>query len=989
MGEFRGMIHGLMTETRRMLINDLLLANDRFNMPRIPWQSLRDNPVKNTPGWNFMQDTRNQSEVDGQWWLYNRIGENENIKRKFVKAGRGLTWNRSQIEGYMHQVMEYREKLLMLMHITGGQPARAPELLSIRHSNSIKGGHRNVFVEDELMVFVTRYHKGYAISGDVKVIHRYLPREIGELVVYYLWLVLPFQQRLEAAVWKKDEISPYMWPTDPNGKKWTSERMRKVMKRESLVGLGLELTIQSYRELAIGISRRYMRGQAFRMDEDDEDGDWQEGEKDEVLDLQAGHTAHVAGMIYARGIMERSGEVASKRQKFREPSEMWHRFLGFESAMGMESSQGGKRKIGLFESEAEEGRMHRWKRLRSIKIENELKRVMGVDSRFRGVQKPAIEAIMAGKSPVVVVMATGGGKSLLFMLPAWCSQGGTSIVVVPLIALRQDMKQRCEGMGITCAEWNSRRPPDAVNVVLVTPESAVSDGFRTFINRLRATQVLDRIVIDECHVVLNEQHNFRQQMQQLGDLMDVEAQMILLTATLPPSKEKELWRRMSFEETKVTLFRARTVRKNVKYQVVKVKDDGREEEEGFIVQMVQRVMRGYAGGKTVVYCNRVRKVKELAEALNCEGYYHHAEQKDEKLKRFRDGEERVIVATSALGLGIDIPDIRAIIHADEPRSLLDYAQESGRAGRDGLSSQAIVIWKEDGRGAGSAEGWRIEEMGWVTRFIKGGEDETEASCRRVVLDEYLDGREDRRGCEEGEEKCDVCNEMMGLNEEEIVEDAVPEKERRSSMQDERGLNLMERQEYDSQQHERLSIRVGRNEQKREEGKEAEELLRELEKMKGLCPVCTENESWSNVHPIFYCREPNDTVAEYQTMKKLVQEWKTMEDFGGCRWCFVPQAWCNRWEENEKEEGGWRLKAGETKCKYTDTVLGWFWVFVQDESFAEGLRDRMSERGLNIKDQKEVLRYLGRRKKWGGLETWEILGEYWQGVKQRNKRLESK
>jgi len=218
----------------------------------------------------------------------------------------------------------------------------------------------------------------------------------------------------------------------------------------------------------------------------------------------------------------------------------------------------------------------------------------------------------------------------------------------------------------------------------------MSDGFRTFINRLRVTQILNRIVIDECHVVLNEQHNFRRQMQQLEDLMNVEVQMVLLTATLSLSKEKELWSRMSFEETKVTLFRVRTVRKNVKYQVVKVKGDGQEEEEEFIVQMVQRVMRDYAEGKIVVYCNSVRKVKELTKALNCEGYYHHAKQKDEKLKRFQDDEERVIVTTSALELGIDIFDIRAIIHTDEPRSLMNYAQKSERAGRDELSSQTIV-----------------------------------------------------------------------------------------------------------------------------------------------------------------------------------------------------------------------------------------------------------------------------------------------------------
>ena len=75
-----------------------------------------------------------------------------------------------------------------------------------------------------MVAFVTRYHKGYAVSGDVKIIHRYLPREIGELVVWYMWLVLPFQQRLEAMVWEKEAVSSHMWPADPSGRKWTSER---------------------------------------------------------------------------------------------------------------------------------------------------------------------------------------------------------------------------------------------------------------------------------------------------------------------------------------------------------------------------------------------------------------------------------------------------------------------------------------------------------------------------------------------------------------------------------------------------------------------------------------------------------------------------------------------------------------------------------------------------------------------------------------------
>jgi superfamily II DNA helicase RecQ len=139
------------------------------------------------------------------------------------------------------------------------------------------------------------------------------------------------------------------------------------------------------------------------------------------------------------------------------------------------------------------------------------------------------------------VMLTGAGKSMLFMLPVWAEQGGTTVVVVPLIALRGDMKRRCQKLGISCAAWDSRHPPDAAAIVLVTPESAVTDGFATFMNRLRATRQLDRIVIDECHVVLNWRYDFCKQMQQLGRLVAAETQIVLLTATLPPSKEDELF----------------------------------------------------------------------------------------------------------------------------------------------------------------------------------------------------------------------------------------------------------------------------------------------------------------------------------------------------------------------------------------------------------------------------------------------------------------
>jgi superfamily II DNA helicase RecQ len=98
------------------------------------------------------------------------------------------------------------------------------------------------------------------------------------------------------------------------------------------------------------------------------------------------------------------------------------------------------------------------------------------------VQKEAINAIVAGKSLVVAVMPTRAGKSLLFMLPAWAEQGGMTVVVVPLIALRGDIMRRCTKLGISCAKWDSRRPLDAAAVVLVTPKLAVGEEFATFLN---------------------------------------------------------------------------------------------------------------------------------------------------------------------------------------------------------------------------------------------------------------------------------------------------------------------------------------------------------------------------------------------------------------------------------------------------------------------------------------------------------------------------
>jgi superfamily II DNA helicase RecQ len=156
-----------------------------------------------------------------------------------------------------------------------------------------------------------------------------------------------------------------------------------------------------------------------------------------------------------------------------------------------------------------------------------------------------------------------------------------------------------------------------------------------------------------------------------------------------------LFRRMHFEPDQVKMFRAPTARTNIAYSVVRVKKERkREEVEEIILKAVQQKLRKYKQGKVVVYSNSVPKVKALAEKLYCQAYHHNAAGKASMLEGFMEGKQQVIVATSALGMGVDVPNIQCIIYIDWPFSLLDYAQESGRARRDGKRSEAIMIVRE-------------------------------------------------------------------------------------------------------------------------------------------------------------------------------------------------------------------------------------------------------------------------------------------------------
>jgi len=177
--------------------------------------------------------------------------------------------------------------------------------------------------------------------------------------------------------------------------------------------------------------------------------------------------------------------------------------------------------------------------------QSELHTYIDQQAQFQEEQKQAIQAVMNGISPMLVMMGMGARKSLIFMLPAFCSYGGTSIIVIPLVPLQNDLKVRCNKSGVTCSIWRGDQAVEAASIVLVTPELAVSKAFQQFVNLLQVTHWLDCIVINKCNTLLASCPNFWPKMRQLGELVRLQIPIVFMTATLQPTNEEQFCQSMN------------------------------------------------------------------------------------------------------------------------------------------------------------------------------------------------------------------------------------------------------------------------------------------------------------------------------------------------------------------------------------------------------------------------------------------------------------
>ncbi|WP_454829428.1 DNA helicase RecQ [Pseudoxanthomonas wuyuanensis] len=324
-----------------------------------------------------------------------------------------------------------------------------------------------------------------------------------------------------------------------------------------------------------------------------------------------------------------------------------------------------------------------------------LQRVFGYPE-FRGPQQAIVEHLAAGND-ALVLMPTGGGKSLCYQVPALL-RPGVGLVVSPLIALMQDQVDALRQLGVRAAFLNSSLDAATaaeveqsllrgeLDLLYVAPERLLTPRFLSLLDRSR----IALFAIDEAHCVSAWGHDFRREYLELTLLHErwPEVPRIALTATADPPTQREIAERLNLTEAR--RFVSSFDRPNIRYTVVQ-KDNSRRQLRDFL--------QGHRGEAGIVYCLSRKRVDQTADYLVEQGFnalpYHaglDAKVRAHNQRRFLREEGIVMVATIAFGMGIDKPDVRFVAHTDLPKSLEGYYQETGRAGRDGEVADAWLCY---------------------------------------------------------------------------------------------------------------------------------------------------------------------------------------------------------------------------------------------------------------------------------------------------------
>jgi superfamily II DNA helicase RecQ len=682
---------------------------------------------------------------------------------------------------------------------------------------------------------------------------------------------------------------------------WSTEQITKTLTRETTTRLGFRMTVQEYRHIAIAIDRKFIRGsQADIYDDDDDDGE------DDVHDLMAAHSTKLANARYARmGGLTRS-LTSESISIFRKISDKWQCYYKLES-----------RRIKKEPTKVETS-IIRDENYTSGCITSALRKMYGQGAEFRNeYQQSAVMKTAMGTNQLFVILPTGQGKSLTFMLPSMTPDAKTTLVITPLVALAEDMLQRCRLVDIDAIIYGRGTPRMATIVIIVT-ESAITNMCMQFIMDVFLAKRLDRIVFDECHKLIQDL-NFRPKLAEIRKIC-VAVQSIFLTATFPPTMLARYQELLVIKDPQFVRMANHKLRTRYNVKVLNYERFRTLASD----EMGAALTRCEDTDKVLVFCRSRADCEGWAKRWDC-GYYHsQTEQKSSVLENWTSG---LLFATSSLGAGVDIMNIRFIIHVGKPYWMIDFDQEVGRGGRSGDIVESVILlsdkeWTEVG--GQLVQGLSHDERAMNEFLTTGG-------CRRRGMSKYLNGEEYEDDCEglRGE-LCDNCKSDLAsttLGKRRIMED------------DYDSRRVKQRGTYEQRQEDLRQVTMS-------EERRVQHALNVCEYLQGCCCIC-----WLVDDLTIYSHEGKkceELVGELgMTYGELRVGYMKYEDYSCCFRCGLPQELCGA----EKSQG----------CKRVDVIFPlaiMSWIR-REELGLEEVFEELGD-GRVFEDVKEYVRWIMKR-----------------------------
>ncbi|KAK9233802.1 P-loop containing nucleoside triphosphate hydrolase protein [Lipomyces kononenkoae] len=684
-------------------------------------RNLKDDYSVKTAGYGFLTDKANLLPSDYLWIALQR---DSNARGQYIRNGRVVV--RAALQ-YMQKSTNLLERLFLLMHVTYGSPARMTEIDTWKHVNSVHAV-RNLYCHPRGLIFLGQYNKTTSLTGMKRFIVHLVPARLEKLMLQYLIYVRPMERIFAAAYYKAPNhilkcYQQYLF-TGYRGR-FGAERLRRVVLQQTERSLHAPLNVQELRQALVAFLDKHV-GHA-----DAENILTQ----DLAHDMQAGHSSRMATMQYAVGTQDIPMANRYDVHLFMTVSERWIKLLGEElpldglkqSGLLHEPSRSGQSVEGPVASTIVSGQGDTvtttiTREITEIYTEASNARVLpvapetfqllhelrGPGATFRTrEQAAAIQAVISNPGDShLVILPTGSGKSDIIYLSSLYERrrGRVTLLVMPFVALKYDTIERAKNLGLNVVQWSgslTKESMAAADIVVLSVENLDSGRFRSQLTELiigkLGHSLIARIFIDEAHTIVGH-WDFRSSFQAISDLTCFSIPVVLLSATVPPSKVNDI--RRVYNRPDLRLFRApSTMRPNIKYEVRWVQSVSIE--ETLRESVVEFVSKATPADRGLVFCMSVATVENLFGrfALDIDGlyFYHGKLNADEKaaiLTKWLTGRYKLLFCTSGFGVGIDYGDVRLVIHYDGIWNLLNFVQESGRAGRNQKAARSVVLLRK-------------------------------------------------------------------------------------------------------------------------------------------------------------------------------------------------------------------------------------------------------------------------------------------------------